>query len=155
MYKGNFFAFAESFFTAIDTASIALAPKFVFCLVPSKLINNVSIRSWLWILWPFNFLEIFVFTKLTAVKTLFPRYLLFFVSLFSNASNVPVDAPDGQIAEALLFFIKTSASTVGFPLLSNTWRAFTFKILLTIFLLNYRYHLIVLISFLIYLKEPY
>ena len=119
--------------TAIKKAGFKNGKDVSICLDPSKLINNASIRSWLWILWPFNFLEIFVFTKLTAVKTLFPRYLLLFISLFSKASNVPVDAPDGQIAEALLFFIKTSASTVGFPLLSNTWRAFTFKILLTAF----------------------
>ena len=46
--------------------------------------------------------------------------MVIFVSLFSNASKVPVDAPDGHMAEALLFFIKTSASIVGFPLLSNT-----------------------------------
>ena len=45
LYKGSFFTFAESFFTAIETASIALAPKLVFCLVPSKLINKASILS--------------------------------------------------------------------------------------------------------------
>jgi len=54
-------------------------------------------------------------TKLTAFKTLFPKYRLLFLSLFSIASKVPVDAPDGQIAEALLFFVKTSASIVGCP----------------------------------------
>jgi hypothetical protein len=43
-----------------------------------------------------------VLTKLTALKTLFPKYLLFFLSLFSKASKVPVEAPDGQIAIALL-----------------------------------------------------
>ena len=45
LYKGNFFILAESFFTAIDTASIALAPNFVFCLVPSKLIMSASTLS--------------------------------------------------------------------------------------------------------------
>ena len=44
--KGNFFTLAESFFTAIDTAKIELAPSLVFCLVPSKLIKRVSILSW-------------------------------------------------------------------------------------------------------------
>ena len=34
--KVIFLTFAESFFTAIDTAKIALAPNLVFCLVPSK-----------------------------------------------------------------------------------------------------------------------
>ena len=38
---------AESFFTAIDTANIELAPNLVFCLVPSKLIIIASIFSWL------------------------------------------------------------------------------------------------------------
>jgi len=37
-HKGNFLVLAESFFTAIETAKIALAPNLVFCLVPSKLI---------------------------------------------------------------------------------------------------------------------
>ena len=42
--RGIFLIFAESFLAAIDTAKIALAPKFVFCLVPSRLIKIVSIR---------------------------------------------------------------------------------------------------------------
>ena len=50
---------------------------------------------------PASFFQIFVFTKFTAVKTLLPKYLLLFLSRFSNASCVPVDAPDGQIADAL------------------------------------------------------
>ena len=37
--KGIFFTFADNFLAAIDTAKIALAPNFVFCLVPSKLIK--------------------------------------------------------------------------------------------------------------------
>ena len=44
-------------------------------------------------------------TKLTAFKTLFPKYRLLFLSLFSKASKVPVEAPEGQIADALLFLI--------------------------------------------------
>ena len=52
---------------------------------------------------PLSFFEIFVLTKLTALKTLLPKYFLLFLSLFSNASCVPVEAPDGQIAEALDF----------------------------------------------------
>ena len=44
-------------------------------------------------------------TKLTAFKTLFPKYRLLFLSLFSKASKVPVEAPDGQIADVLLFFV--------------------------------------------------
>ena len=64
----------------------------------------MSIRVWLWILVPLSFLDIFVLTKLTALKTLLPKYFLLLLSLFSNASYVPVDAPDGQIADALICF---------------------------------------------------
>ena len=55
---------------------------------------------------PLSFFEIVVLTKLTAPKTLLPKYFLLFLSLFSNASYVPVDAPDGQIADALKFLNK-------------------------------------------------
>ena len=44
LYKGIFLIFDESFFTAIETAKIALAPKFFFCLVPSRSINRESIN---------------------------------------------------------------------------------------------------------------
>ena len=46
LYRGSLLIFAESFLTAIDTAKMALAPIFVFCLVPSRFIKIVSIRSW-------------------------------------------------------------------------------------------------------------
>ena len=67
------------------------------------------------------------------MKTLFPKYFLLDMSLFSKASNVPVDAPDGQIAEALILFENTSASIVGLPLLSKTCLPTTFVILCIIF----------------------
>ena len=44
LYKGTFLILAESFLAAIDTAKIALAPKLVFCRVPSRFIKIVSIR---------------------------------------------------------------------------------------------------------------
>ena len=66
-----------------------------------------------------------------------------------------MEAPDGQIAEALLFFVKTSASTVGFPLLSKICLALTFKILLTNFLLNCQYLITALANLLNYLMESY
>ena len=44
LYNGIFLNFAESFLTAIET-EIAFAPNFIFCLVPSKLINKESIFS--------------------------------------------------------------------------------------------------------------
>ena len=74
---------AESFLTAMDTAKIALAPNFVFCLVPSKLISSSSILVWSCIFLFLKAFEILVLTKLTAEKTLLPKYLFFFVSLFS------------------------------------------------------------------------
>ena len=43
--KGIYRILAESLLTAIDTASIALAPSLVFWLVPSKLIISASILS--------------------------------------------------------------------------------------------------------------
>ena len=42
---GYIFTFADNFLAAIETAKIALAPSLVFCLVPSKFINNSSILS--------------------------------------------------------------------------------------------------------------
>ena len=40
--------------------------------------------------------------------------------VFDSRGNPTVEAPDGHIADALTFFVNTSASIVGFPLLSNT-----------------------------------
>ena len=68
----------------------------------------------------YNIFEILELIRLIAIKTPFPKYFLLFLSLFSNASKVPVDAPEGHMALALLFFVKTSASIVGLPLLSKT-----------------------------------
>ena len=39
LYKEIFLSFAESFLTAIDTANVVFAPIFLFCFVPSSLIN--------------------------------------------------------------------------------------------------------------------
>lgn len=51
------------------------------------------------------------------------------MSLNSNASYYPVEAPDGTIALNTPWFVWTSASTVGRPLESNTYLAWTFSIL--------------------------
>ena len=66
-----------------------------------------------------------------------------------------MEAPEGHIADALEIEVYTSASTVGLPLLSKICRALTLIILLTSFLKDCQYHLIVLINFLIYLMESY
>ena len=66
----------------------------------------------------------------TAFNTPFPQYLSS-LSLSSNASLLPVDAPDGTAATALIpFSVVTSTSTVGFPLESRISLAFMFVILL-------------------------
>ena len=50
--------------------------------------------------------------------------------VFDSRGNPTVEAPDGQIDDELIFFEKTSASTVGLPLLSKTCLAITLVILL-------------------------
>ena len=80
-------------------------------------------------------LEILLFIFWTAVLTLFPKNLFWSLSLNSCASKAPVEAPDGEIAEAdEPSSKKISASTVGFPLLSNTCRPLTFLIFAILFI---------------------
>ena len=50
------------------------------------------------------------------------------MSLNSNASWVPVDAPEGTIEKADPFSENTSASSVGLPRLSKTCRPLIFLI---------------------------
>ena len=83
LYKGIFLTFADNFFTAMDTANIVFAPNFVFCFVPSNFIRILSILSWSWMFWFFNFFEINLLTVATGIKTLFPKYFLLLLSLFS------------------------------------------------------------------------
>ncbi len=72
---------------------------------------------------------IVVFTLFTAFKVPLPRYLAASLSLNSNASWTPVEAPDGTIALPVFPDAKVSStSTVGFPLESKTSRASTFWI---------------------------
>ena len=71
-------------------------------------------------------------------KTPFPLYLLGSLSLSSTASNLPVEAPDGTIPRAdIPESKKTSASTVGFPLESNTSYPFMFTIVFIIYILRH------------------
>ena len=65
----------------------------------------------------------------TACNTPRPIYIDFSLSRSSSASCTPVDAPDGTEAVPFTPFDSImSASTVGFPLESMIWRAFTSSI---------------------------
>lgn len=67
-----------------------------------------------------------LFILLTAFLTPFPKNLFLSLSLSSNASCCPVDAPEGTLAlpnEPSSH--KTSTSTVGFPLESKISLPFT------------------------------
>ena len=130
-----FFEIAANLQVAMETAKIELAPNLFFCLVPSKSIKALSNFLWSKISKFFKFLDIVPLIFLTEFKTLFPKYSLFSKSLNSKASCFPVDAPDGTIAEAELpSSKKTSASTVGIPLLSKTCR----PLILVIFAILYQ-----------------
>ena len=53
-------------------------------------------------------------------RTPFPKYLLDFLSLNSIASCMPVDAPEGTEALAVIPFLSIiSVRSVGIPLLSR------------------------------------
>lgn len=69
---------------------------------------------------------IFSLTLVTARNTPLPKNLLISsVSLSSRASCLPVDAPDGVDAVALIpELVQTSTSTVGYPRESSISRAF-------------------------------
>lgn len=62
---------------------------------------------------------IIVFTLFTAFLTPFPSYLFLSPSLNSNASQIPVDAPEGTAALNKPSSVTTSASIVGKPLESR------------------------------------
>ena len=84
---------------------------------------------------PFNVSLITVLTFFTALRTPFPIYLFLSLSLNSSASYIPVDAPLGDIPYPTLPSDNfTHASTVGFPLESNTSLAVTSSIMLPDFI---------------------
>src|SRR3989338_2282481 len=115
--------------TAIETPTTAFPPKFDLLSVPSRFIINSSIFFWFSQFKPTTFLEIALFTLLTAFKTPFPLYLDLSPSLNSKASWLPVDAPLGTIALAFAFSVKTLTLIGGFPLESKTFLASFFLIL--------------------------
>src|ERR1700732_1609726 len=73
----------------------------------------------------------------TAFKTPLPRYRDLSPSRNSSASCSPVEAPDGTAARPTAPDVSvTSASTVGFPRESITWRACTRVIFVYIILVS-------------------
>src|ERR1700761_9354435 len=74
--------------------------------------------------------EIFLLTFSTAFRTPLPPYLVVSPSRSSRASCSPVLAPEGTMARARVPSArKTSASRVGLPRESRTWRPMMFGIL--------------------------
>src|ERR1700730_10633382 len=75
-------------------------------------------------------LAISVLALVTALSTPLPRYLDLSPSRSSRASCSPVEAPEGTAARPSAPPSRiTSASTVGLPRESMTWRAWTLTIL--------------------------
>src|SRR5580698_8747066 len=108
---------------AIDTARIAFAPSLALFGVPSSSIIFASRPRWSAASKPATASAISPFTFSTAFRTPLPKYCVWSPSRSSTASCSPVDAPLGTIAEALAPPSRNiSASTVGLPRESSTWR---------------------------------
>ena len=71
-----------------------------------------------------NFGAMILLILLIALRTPFPLNLLRFLSLNSNASYFPVDAPDGTIAVNKPLLVRRLTLIVGFPRESKTSFAF-------------------------------
>ena len=123
-YRGSPSACAAALATAMDTASMALAPKLLLLSVPSVSRRILSIRICSRAFSPSKTLAIFSSIFFTACCTPRPKYLVS-PSLSSTASNCPVLAPEGTAAipfvhlPVSLSFTVTTAATVGFPLESR------------------------------------
>ena len=75
----------------------------------------------------------FSLTFATAFKTDLPLYISLLSSLSSNASRLPVEAPDGEMPlPSLSSSSLISTSTVGFPLESSICLPFTSLIFIII-----------------------
>ena len=96
------FDIAADFALAKDTANNALAPRFFLFSLASKSNKILSIFDCSSGFNPFRLGEIFSFILETAKLTLFPKNLFLSKSLNSKASNDPVEAPEGDIAVALI-----------------------------------------------------
>ena len=129
MYKLNPNDSAAAFAIANDTPSVAFAPNFDLLSVPSISNSLLSIFLCSYAFMFFILGAILVFTFSTAFCTPFPKYLCISPSLNSTASKLPVEAPEGTMLLPQNPPSKTTSTcTVGFPLESNTSRAFIFSI---------------------------
>src|SRR6202158_601662 len=122
-YRGRAQAFADARAAAIETARIAFAPSRPLLGVPSNSMSLASSVRWSAASTPARASAISPLTLATACRTPLPRYCVLSPSRNSTASCSPVDAPLGTMARALAPpSRKTSASTVGLPRESSTWR---------------------------------
>src|SRR5215469_3608701 len=115
----------------METARMALAPRRDLVGVLSREIIFWSSPRWSAASEPQSTLAISALTWETALSTPLPRYLDLSPSRSSRASCSPVEAPEGTAARTKPPDSRmTSASTVGLPRESMTWRARTRVILL-------------------------
>ena len=120
LYNGKLSDEAEAFATAIETAKIAFAPKFFLFSVPSRSHIILSINRCWYGLVPTKWWAKVSLIFFTALYTDLPKYTSS-LSRSSTASNAPVDAPLGTIADCTVPSDNvTVASTVGLPLESRT-----------------------------------
>ena len=109
--------------TAIETASMALAPRRDLLSVPSKSIRVLSRKACSEASRPSTASEISVLMNSTARNTPLPPYRFLSPSRSSIASRLPVDAPEGTAARPMVpDSNSTSHSTVGLPRLSKISR---------------------------------
>src|SRR5260370_22455903 len=114
----------------METERMALAPRRDFEGVSSREIILWSRARWSAAWRPGMDLAIWVLALATALSMPFPRYFDLSPSRSSRASCSPVEAPEGTAARpSAPPASSTSASTVGLPRESMTWRACTRAIL--------------------------
>ena len=129
LYRGIWSDAAAALAHAIDTARIELAPSLDLSFVPSSFIIALSIPKVSEASIARTVLLSSTFIWLTALSVPLPRYLFWFISLNSTASNAPVDAPLGTIpCPTVPSASSTCASTVGLPLESRISLPITFLI---------------------------
>jgi len=122
--SGKFSAVAAARAVARETASVALAPRFLLVGVPSSSISFLSMFAWSRASSPFRIGAILWLTFATAFLTLFPPKRLLSPSRNSKASCSPVLAPLGTAARpSAPLSTRTSASIVGLPRESKISRA--------------------------------
>jgi hypothetical protein len=124
-YSGTPAAPAAACALAIDTATMALAPRRIRPSVPSSAINRRSSAAWSAASWPVTASAIRPLTLATARLTSQPPKVSP-PSRRSSASPLPVEAPAGAMARPTAPPASSiSASTVGRPRLSHTRRPCT------------------------------